>query len=65
MNNPAFIVTDKSVVVVDPDSTEKSGEMLLKQIARVTDKPVCHVFNTQVHGDHWLANDAIVQRFSE
>lgn len=65
MNNPAFIVTDKSVVVVDPGSTEETGEMLLKQIAKVTDKPVSHVFNTHVHGDHWLANDAIVQRFPE
>lgn len=65
MNNPAFIVTDKSVVVIDPGSTEETGEMLLKQIARVTDKPVSHIFNTHVHGDHWLANDAIVQRFPE
>ena len=65
MNNPAFIVTDKSVVVVDPGSTEETGNMLLKQIAKVTDKPVSHIFNTHVHGDHWLANDAIVQRYPE
>ena len=59
MNNPAFTVTNKSVVVFDPASSLQSGEGLLKKIKTVTDNPVTHVFITHVHGDHWLGNQAI------
>lgn len=63
MNNPAFIVTDQGVIVVDPGSSLQAGRMLLKQMRTVTDKPVTHVFNTHVHGDHWLGNHAMVEAF--
>jgi len=59
MNNPAFTVTDNSVVVFDPTSSVQGGEGLLKKIKAVTDKPVTHVFISHVHGDHWLGNQAI------
>ena len=58
MNNPAFIVTDEGVVVVDPGSSVQTGEMVLRQIRKVTDTPVIAVLNTHVHGDHWLGNHA-------
>lgn len=58
MNNPAFVLTDKGVVVVDPGSSVQTGEMVLRQIRKVTDKPVLAVLNTHVHGDHWLGNHA-------
>ena len=63
MNNPAFTVTDKSVVVFDPASSLQSGEGLLKKIKAITDKPVTHVFISHVHGDHWLGNQAIKAAF--
>ncbi len=59
INNPAFVVTADAVVVLDPGSSVHIGEMVLRQVARVTDKPVSHVFITHVHGDHWLGNQAI------
>lgn len=59
MNNPGFVLTKKGVVVVDPGSSVQVGEMLLAKIATVTKDPVIAVFNTHVHGDHWLGNDAI------
>ena len=65
MNNPAFIVTDGGVVVVDPGSSVHTGNMLLREIRKVTDKPVIAVFDTHVHGDHWLGNDAIKRAFPE
>lgn len=65
MNNPAFIVAEKSVIVVDPGSSFETGEMVLREISKVTDKPVSHIFNTHVHGDHWLANDRIRQAFPD
>lgn len=65
MNNPAFIVTDQGVIVVDPGSTEEVGEMLLQRIRQVTPLAITHVLNTHIHGDHWLANDAIRQAYPE
>lgn len=65
MNNPAFIVADKSVVIVDPGSSLQTGKMVLREIKRITNKPVSHVFNTHVHGDHWLANDIIKRQYPE
>ncbi|MBL3527551.1 MAG: MBL fold metallo-hydrolase [gamma proteobacterium endosymbiont of Lamellibrachia anaximandri] len=59
MNNPAFIVTDEGVVIVDPGASVQIGEMVLRQIRKITDKPVVAVMNTHIHGDHWLANQAI------
>ena len=58
MNNPGFVVTTAGVVVIDPGSSVHVGRMLLKKIKTVTKKPVTHVLNTHVHGDHWLGNQA-------
>lgn len=63
MNNPAFIVTDKSVIVVDPGSSVQIGRELVLRIKEQTDKPITHVFDTHVHGDHWLANHGIKEAF--
>ncbi|KAB2318769.1 MBL fold metallo-hydrolase [Betaproteobacteria bacterium SCN1] len=60
MNNPAWIVTKDGVVVIDPGSSVQVGRMVVAQIRKTTQLPVTHVFNTHVHGDHWLGNHAIV-----
>ena len=59
MNNPAFVVTSDGVAVIDPGSTLETGRMVLRQIRKVTEKPVTHVFASHIHGDHWLGNQAI------
>ena len=59
MNNPGFVLVRNGVVVIDPGSSIQVGDMLLKKIAAVTKDPVIAVFNTHIHGDHWLGNDAI------
>jgi len=61
MNNPAWIVTNEGVVVIDPGSSVQVGRMVVEQIRKTTDKPVTHVFDTHVHGDHWLGNKAILE----
>ncbi len=65
MNNPAFVVTANSVVVVDPGSSVHIGDMLLRQIRTITPKPVSHVFVSHIHGDHWLAVDAIKRSYPQ
>ncbi len=59
MNNPAFVITDDGIVVIDPGASVQAGEMLLRVIKKSSDKPVIAVFNTHIHGDHWLGNQAI------
>lgn len=59
-SNPGFIVTSEGVVVVDTGSSTQIGEMVLRQIKTVTDKPVVKVINTHYHGDHWLGNHPFV-----
>jgi glyoxylase-like metal-dependent hydrolase (beta-lactamase superfamily II) len=58
-NNPGFVLTRGGVVVVDPGASVQVGELVLRKIATVTRNPVVAVFNTHVHGDHWLGNQAI------
>ena len=65
MNNPAWIVTDDGVVVVDPGSSVQVGEMVLARIEKTTDKPILAVFNSHIHGDHWLGNQAIRARYPQ
>lgn len=61
MNNPVFVITDKSVVVIDPGSSVQVGRALLAKIRKQTDKPITHIFNSHVHGDHWLGNQAFFE----
>ena len=61
MNNPAWIVTRDGVAVIDPASSVQAGRRVVKEIKKVTGKPVTHVFITHIHGDHWLGNQAILE----
>jgi glyoxylase-like metal-dependent hydrolase (beta-lactamase superfamily II) len=65
MNNPAFVIGETGVVVVDPGSSVQVGEMLLARIEALTDKPVLAVFNSHMHGDHWLGNQAIRAKYPD
>jgi len=60
MNNPAWIVAGNGIVVVDPGSSVQAGRMVAGQIRKSSKLPVVAVFNTHVHGDHWLGNQAIL-----
>ncbi|MDD2893129.1 MAG: MBL fold metallo-hydrolase [Halothiobacillaceae bacterium] len=60
MSNVTFVITKDGVVIIDSGSSTQIGEMVLRQIRKVTDKPIIAVFNTHYHGDHWLGNHAFV-----
>lgn len=63
MNNPSAILTPNGVIIVDPGSSAEIGKQLLKKIQAVSNKPVIAVFNTHVHGDHWLGNHGVREAY--
>ena len=65
MNNPAILMGNSSVIIIDPGSSLESGRMVLRQLKKMTNKPVTLVFNTHVHGDHWLGNQAIREEYPD
>ena len=65
MNNPGLIVTENGLVLIDPGSTLQVGEKILEEAAKISSKPVLAVFNSHIHGDHWLGNQAVRQAYPE
>lgn len=64
-SNPGFVITSKGVVVMDTGGTVQIGEMMIRQIKKITDKPVVAIFNSHIHGDHWFGNQAFVAEYPE
>lgn len=62
-NNPVIVTTSKGVVVVDPGSSLYTGEMVVRKVKTLTDKPIIAVFDTHAHGDHWLGNHGIRKHY--
>jgi glyoxylase-like metal-dependent hydrolase (beta-lactamase superfamily II) len=65
MANVIFVVTTAGVVVIDSGASLQIGQMAIRMIRKVTDKPVVAVFNSHYHGDHWLGNHAFVKTYGE
>lgn len=65
MNNPALVKSQNGLVIIDPGSTEYVGKQVLKQIKYISNQPILGSFNTHIHGDHWLANDAISSAYPQ
>jgi glyoxylase-like metal-dependent hydrolase (beta-lactamase superfamily II) len=63
MKNPAAILTNNGVIIVDPGSSKEIGKQLLKKVRKLSAKPVIAIFNTHVHGDHWLGNHGIREEY--
>lgn len=63
MNNPAIIVGARGITIVDPGSSYYAGKSILKEAQTISILPVVAVFNTHVHGDHWLGNQAIIEKY--
>jgi len=61
MSNVSFVITSQGIVILDSGSSLQIGQMVIRMIRRLTDKPVVAVFNSHYHGDHWLGNHAFVQ----
>jgi glyoxylase-like metal-dependent hydrolase (beta-lactamase superfamily II) len=65
MNNPGLIVGNSGLILIDPGSSLQVGNKILQEVARVSDKPVIAVFNSHIHGDHWLGNQSVRQMYPD
>jgi glyoxylase-like metal-dependent hydrolase (beta-lactamase superfamily II) len=63
MNNPAFIESKNGIIVIDPGGNYNIGQEVLKEVKKVTKKPLLAIFNTHKHGDHWFANIAFAKEY--
>ena len=63
LTNPAIVVGESGVVLIDPGSSLQVGRLVVSRMRSVTDKPVVAVFNTHIHGLYWLGNQAIKEQF--
>jgi len=62
-NNPGIVLTSAGVVVIDPGGSVAAGEITLHKVKSITNQPIVAVFDTHIHGDHWLGNAAIKAAF--
>ena len=65
MNNPALIEGKSGLILIDPGSSLQVGDRILEEAARISAKPVLAVFNSHIHGDHWLGNQAVKRAYPE
>lgn len=56
--NCAFIITPKSVILLDTGSSKLYGEQVKQEIKKITSKPIKYIINTHHHPDHFLGNNA-------
>jgi len=65
LTNPAVIVGESGVIVIDPGSSLQVGRLVLDRLETITKKPVVAVFNTHIHGLYWLGNQAVKERYPD
>ena len=65
MNNPTAIIGTDGIIIVDPGSSVEIGRQVLKKVRKVSNKPIIAVFNTHVHGDHWLGNQGVREVYAD
>lgn len=65
ISNTGIVLTESGVVVVDSGGSYEIGRLIVERIKKLTDKPIIAVFNSHIHGDHWLGNSAIREAFPE
>lgn len=58
ISNSAFIITNKSVIIIDTGTTVEYTKQAIKSIKKITNKPIKYIINTHHHPDHFLGNNA-------
>jgi glyoxylase-like metal-dependent hydrolase (beta-lactamase superfamily II) len=65
LTNPAAIIGDTGVILIDPGSSLQTGRLVLERLQAITDKPIVAVFNSHIHGLYWLGNQAVRERYPD
>lgn len=63
--NIVVIINDQDVLVVDSGLLPEAGDEAIKEIRKLTKKPVKYLVNTHWHGDHWQGNGAFLNNFPD
>jgi len=64
-NNVVIVRSSQGIVLMDPGGSAWAGEMVARRIKSTFAVPVVAVFNSHVHGDHWLGNEGIKRHFPD
>lgn len=62
LGNSTFIVGDEGVIVYDTSINVEAGAHILKEIRKVTDKPIKAIFYSHHHTDHYNGTSALVSK---
>ena len=62
-SNIVVIINDADIFVVDSGLLPSAGEEAIKEIKKLSNKPVRYLLNTHWHGDHWQGNEAFVKNY--
>lgn len=65
ISNTGVVLTKSGVVIIDSGGSYAIGRLIVQKVKQLTDKPILAVFNSHVHGDHWLGNSAIRESYPE
>ena len=57
--NSTFLVGESGILVVDTGLNRTEGEKLLREIRKLSDKPIEYIINTHYHPDHQGANGVV------
>lgn len=60
-SNTTFIVSNEGVLVIDTRPNPDEALKVLKEIRKVTSKPIKYVINTHFHGDHVFGNQIFAE----
>ncbi len=63
ISNSGIVLTKTGVVLVDSGGSYEIGRLIVDQVKKITDQPIIAVFNSHIHGDHWLGNAAIREAY--
>jgi glyoxylase-like metal-dependent hydrolase (beta-lactamase superfamily II) len=65
MANVIFVRGRDGIIVIDTGASVQIAEMAIRDLRKMTDKPVVGIINTHYHGDHWLGNHGFVEAFGD
>lgn len=62
-SNISVVINKSDVLVVDSGLLPAAAEAAIKEIRKITNKPVRFLVNTHWHGDHWQGNETFLKEY--